>query len=1199
MHLFIYLRIHSKFLFKLLKKKKLVSKGIYSVMQDVRNALESYRQRLDCTMNAVRTHIKHFIGSNPLLESTSCTDPVKNLKNPSKQISRNIIKTPQIVLNLTETDRHQTQIRSRSSSPFWIKGETSTYSEVVKTGCVLSRKNSRSPTPELKQIDIVGGARMSRKSSFNNLLKTPLLMRDRSKSPKDRWQSKDIEKNTILRVSPQQKSSSSAITENEQTKEDDSNYDNLAPPSARSVKRRSRSRKNRNISEKDSGNKSDANGESPVNIKETVTPLSHAIDTSSSSSTKKPEIVVSDVKIRRNSKDNLQSENLATQISATCNPVIRGGNWELLTVANAAEDIGDFSKSRRSLDGVLGNTRCSDSCFDLNERLKGIFGSVNQKHYRHHRVIDRPRSKSDTRDLNELTQIFTNPNTDEKNKYTCRFERSAGSVKTHLNRDSSSGRRSIDNTILSPFGNTQMQRLSDGTTDMEHDESTIKSHLQALSDESIPLELAMKPFMIFDEGHTALQELTSTQTLITSLITDDSDQSQTKAIKELKTCVEQYEQILIELETNEDKDELYDLSTKIIKLKEIITRYKSYEEIEEFQILIVHLRTIVEKLGNLEINRNNIVTQKKLKDADDIICYYENWLLKTENDGPKYVDDIEEKIIQLKDKLHQLKTYEDNVEYETRVLKFQYIIEKLGTIKDNFTKLNQKDTKYNVESTIISTELSCMNSPKDLYNTSVESMTIPKLNYSLNHPKIGLQSQEKYCAIAPSIIKNVERENEINTISTLKDSEVLRSPKLVRKMNQALRDEYKNDKIEINVDSIKILGSLEQTGENLNRFEIDKPLEKTIDVNTQFQSEKIHYDIQKAESPEKKEEKKSKGFLRFKMPNIFMKKSKQGEIDNESIVCDTPEQNVDIESDNVKLLMYKRMSSISNDNNILQQNENQLNSENNKNYEKDNNQKTQDKDLSYIKEDNSTTLTSINDKVARIIEQNKLKYPSDKTIHQVEILKKNQLNTQNSNFPITPDTQIIISDPDVIINSRKTVRHIIVIDGKEIIMEDIIDEPKTGEPIKNILRKITKDGQEEVENISDPEKIENMLRLSETNDNVENTCVTITKTSKTILSDNNINEKEYVVGEKVDRPIINDMTEKFIRNTFKDDNELDKVVKNPDKIKKLNASQEIKNDFMTESKVTTTKIQKIIKRKIVDGKDIIDEEYNKTTNEEF
>jgi len=434
-------------------------------------------------MNAVRTHIEHFIDSNPLLESTSCTDPVNNLKNPPKQIRRNIIKTPQIVLNLTETDKHQMRIRSRSPSPFWIKGETSTYSEVLKTGCVLSRNNRRSATPESKSVDVEGGTRMSRKSSFDNLLRTQPLTRARSKSPKDRWQPNDLKKNTTLRVSPLQESptSVSASAKDRQSKENGSeDRVTLASPTPRQVKRRSRSRRNRNVTEnKPSSNKSDA--EPPSYSEETaVPPERHTVDTTSSSSTEKPEIVVSDVKTRRNSEYNLQSRNLAEQIAGTYDPVTRGDGWKLLTVddatetvpLNAASVIGDFSKSRLSLDSMLGSTRCSNSCFDLNERLKGIFGSVDQKHYRHHRVVDRPRSKSDTRDLNELTQIFTSPNTDDNNKYTCRFERSAGSVKNQTNRDSISGRRSFDNIIiLTPFGNTHMQQQSDGTTDNEHDES--------------------------------------------------------------------------------------------------------------------------------------------------------------------------------------------------------------------------------------------------------------------------------------------------------------------------------------------------------------------------------------------------------------------------------------------------------------------------------------------------------------------------------------------------------------------------------------------------------------------------------------------------------------------------------------------------------------------------------------------------------
>jgi len=450
-----------------------------------------------------------------------------------------------------------------------------------------------------------------------------------------------------------------------------------------------------------------------------------------------------------------------------------------------------------------------------------------------------------------------------------------------------------------------------------------------------------------------------------------------------------------------------------------------------------------------------------------------------------------------------------------------------------------------------------MNSPKDLHNTSVESMMIPKLNYSLNHPKIETQSHNKYYVTAPSLIKNIEKENEINTVNMLKDSEVLRSPKLVRKINQALRDEHIFDKTEINIDNKKVLGSLEQTDLGTSkRFEIEKTLEKkkSVDVNTQFQSEK-------ADSPEKKEDKKSKGFLRFKMPNMFMKKSKQGEIDNENIINNPPEQSVDIESDNVKLLMYKRMSSISNDTNILQKHENQLNDENNEIDGKE-------KNLSYTKEDNSTVLTSINDKVARIIEQNKLKYPTDTTIQQVKILGKNKPDMQTPDLPFTTDTQIIKSDPTIIINSRKTVRRIMVIDGKEIKVEDIIDEPVPGGPVKSILRKITKDGREELENINDPEEIECILRLSRTNDNVQNTCVTITKTHKTILGSIIVDGKESFVEKEDDGKVIDEISETFVRKSINNDNEKDDV-NNPNEIKNQITFQQTKKDSVNDHEKTT------------------------------
>jgi len=37
----------------------------------------------------------------------------------------------------------------------------------------------------------------------------------------------------------------------------------------------------------------------------------------------------------------------------------------------------------------------------------------------------------------------------------------------------------------------------------------------------------------------------------------------------------------------------------------------------------------------------------KLKDVDHIICYYENWLLTTENDGSKFVVILSLKLVGL------------------------------------------------------------------------------------------------------------------------------------------------------------------------------------------------------------------------------------------------------------------------------------------------------------------------------------------------------------------------------------------------------------------------------------------------------------------------------------------------------------------------------------------------------------------------
>lgn len=401
-------------------------------------------------MNAVRTHIDHFIGSNPLLASTSCTDPVKNLNNPLKQT---YVKSPRIVLNLTEPNQ-QTIIRSRSPSPFWVKGQTTSYSEVVKSGYVSS-DNSKSISPELKPIE----GHKSRKSRCN-LLKTPLV-RARSKSPKDKWQQNDLKINKTISVSLESTFSHGSTVP---SKELEDNL-NIIAPNLQHVKRRSRSRRNRKT-------KNNFQNESVIDkeIFKTVTSENIIIEQNTNKSLSiKPEIIVSDVKNQQDSCKSVEFQNTpkpfstvkaCTQTDVLVDDLSHAiSNQKLLTseIITPLNTLDAFSKSRLSLANVS-DSEYSNCCFDLNEQLKGIFGLDNRQHY-NHRTFDRPRSKSDTRDLNKLTQIFTSPNTNDK--YTCRFERSAESVKNNSNRDFTSGRRSFDN-ILSPFGNVQMGR-SDGT----------------------------------------------------------------------------------------------------------------------------------------------------------------------------------------------------------------------------------------------------------------------------------------------------------------------------------------------------------------------------------------------------------------------------------------------------------------------------------------------------------------------------------------------------------------------------------------------------------------------------------------------------------------------------------------------------------------------------------------------------------------
>jgi hypothetical protein len=406
-------------------------------------------------VNAVRTHIEHFIGSNPLLASTSCTDPVNNLKNQSK-ISQ--YKTPGIILNPTEINRQQTQIRSRSPSPFWIKGETSTYSEVVKTG-FISKNNSRNSSPEIKHIE----DRMSRKSNLN-LLQNPLKI-SRSKSSKDKWQHNDLEKNTTFSPKSDLLTITSSVGSSVSAKESKDNLDITLADSKR-TKRRSRSRRNKNTNKNiDNEYVSNKDVIKIVNNKRIV--VDQNMD---KALTAKPEIVVSYVKNNQSSFEDFKFQTISNSIVETCAQtdelIDANSNSKLLAtdsinVAVPSDTVKNLSKSRSS----LASSEYSNSCYDLNEQLKGIFGSVDKKHYRHC-VFDRPRSKSDTRDLNKLTQIFTSPNNIDQ--YTCRFERSAESVKNNSNRDSTSSRRSFDN-ILSHFEHRKMEQLNG--TDQEHNKT--------------------------------------------------------------------------------------------------------------------------------------------------------------------------------------------------------------------------------------------------------------------------------------------------------------------------------------------------------------------------------------------------------------------------------------------------------------------------------------------------------------------------------------------------------------------------------------------------------------------------------------------------------------------------------------------------------------------------------------------------------
>jgi len=336
-------------------------------------------------VNAVRTHIEHFIGSNPLLASTSCTDPVNNLKSPSKRAR---VETPRIVVNVTESidGGDKMTVRSRSCSPFWAEGQTSTYSEEVKTGRASRDDDSGSVSPAEET-----GHEGAPSSGFG-LLAAPRTTRRarRSRSPKDK----------NARRPPDEKTS----------RDDELDTCAAASGAKPAKKRRPRSRRNNRRSRK----------------KETDV----------------PEIVV--------------SSSSAAVPSSGCGQS-PGGEY-------------------------------SDRCRDLDERLTGIFGSADKQRYgRHDRAFDRPRSKSDTRDLNTFAHIVFTAGQfadvgNHATPHTCRRFELSGAAEpaeydsnTRVASDSSSLVRC--NVLSSPFARndaepppppTERRRWSD---DHEHGQS--------------------------------------------------------------------------------------------------------------------------------------------------------------------------------------------------------------------------------------------------------------------------------------------------------------------------------------------------------------------------------------------------------------------------------------------------------------------------------------------------------------------------------------------------------------------------------------------------------------------------------------------------------------------------------------------------------------------------------------------------------
>jgi len=178
-----------------------------------------------------------------------------------------------------------------------------------------------------------------------------------------------------------------------------------------------------------------------------------------------------------------------------------------------------------------------------------------------------------------------------------------------------------------------------------------------------------------------------------------------------------------------------------------------------------------------------------------------------------------------------------------------------------------------------------------------------------------------------------------------------------------------------------------------------------------------------------------------------------------------------------------------------------------------------------------------------------------------------------------------------VFKSRKIIRRILVIDGIEFEIEEIINEPETDKSIKKITKKIFKDGNEIVEEISDPNEIEKILQYSNGEEITLNESeIKMIKTRRIIRRIIVVDGKESIVEEEVDDPDITEMTEK--QKPLKDGIEMIEFMDNPNDVLKLITFPETSNEITTDYNTTTiTKHRKIIRRTIiVDGKETTVEE---------